>query len=173
MSTKALNNLPLKKLIGDPLSAAAQAHLELTDANLEALKTYVVAGNIEFDFKYMDDADTNKTVTLNLPVMALVNLPLFSIDSLVNEFTFEVSTIQDQTEATDGNLRGSVSAGGFFSKFVDFNVEGGYTKKSSIQSTNSEKGKLHIRVEASRTGPTEALKMIMEAATKAITVKEI
>lgn len=176
MAMKTLDTLPLKKLIGEPLHAAAQAHLELSKANLEAIKGYVAQPNTDLQFNYKDkDSSGNevdKHINMSVPVMALADLPSFSIDTLVNEFTFEVSCIQDESSEKEGSLKGSASSGGFFSKFVDFNLEGGYTKKQRNQVTNTEKGKLNITVTANRTGPTQAMTMIMEAATKAIKVTE-
>jgi len=51
-TTKALNELPLKKLIAEPLSAAAQSHLEISRANVDAIKGILSEGNQDFSFKF-------------------------------------------------------------------------------------------------------------------------
>ena len=171
MPTKALNDLPLDKLISEPLNAAANAHVALSKANLAILKELSVENNT-FEFTTKDPQNNEKKITVSVPTLAVVDLPCFSIDRLTNEFTFEVSTIQDSMEEKEGSLKGSASAGGFISKFVDFNLEAGYNKTNRTTSSNSERGKLNISVTATRTGYSKGMQTILDAAVKAITTVE-
>ncbi|WP_020613364.1 DUF2589 domain-containing protein [Sediminispirochaeta bajacaliforniensis] len=170
-TTKALRSLPLSKLIGDPLIAAAKAHAELSKMNLETIKKYAETEPQKLDFDFTDENGATKKVTVSVPLLALVQPPLLNINKVVNEFTFDVSTLQDETQQTDGSLKGNASVGGVLSSFVDLSLSGSLSQNTTRKNSYSERGKLNIRIEASGAEPTEALKMIVESSLTAITVK--
>lgn len=177
MTIQALNNLPLDKLIGEPLFAVAKAHMELSKNNIEILQNLSNEPNKTFTFT-REEPDSNgtpvtKTIAVTLPMLALIDIPNFTLDQFKNEFTFNVSSIQEDLETKKGTLSGSASAGGLISKFVDFKLEAGYDKTSSSKSTDSENGQLHITVTAKKTGQSVGMKNLMDAATKSITTKEV
>ena len=170
-TTKALSSLPLIKLIGDPLIAAAKAHAELSQVNLDTIKKYLNAEPQKLSFDFSDDQGTAKKVTVSVPLLALVQPPLLNIDKVVNEFTFDVSTLQDETRKTDGSLQGNASTAGVLRSFVDISLKGSLEQNKTRRNSYSEKGKLNIRVEASAAEPTEALKMIVESSLKSISIQ--
>ncbi|MDO6557617.1 DUF2589 domain-containing protein [Paraglaciecola chathamensis] len=179
MTTKALNELPLSKLIQEPLSAAAKAHLEISNANLEALINIASQPNQQFKFTSQfppgGDGGGNPapaaTVVIDAPLVSLVDIPSFAITKIENNFSFEVSTIQEDLESKKGSLKGSASAGGLISKFVDFNLEAGYEKSASSRNTYNEKGKLNIHVTAVKVDAPKGLQTIIDAAIESITAQ--
>lgn len=166
--TAALNDLSLEKLIGEPLQAAAKAHETMVNTNLKILENLAKKGNQTFTFERAGGTD----ISVSVPTMALVDLPFFSIDSLTNEFTFEVSSIQATSEEKVGSLSGSASAGGFVSKFVDLKLEAGYNKTNRSSTSDNARGKLNIRVTASKAGYSKGMQTLMDAAVKSITASD-
>ncbi|WP_428239556.1 DUF2589 domain-containing protein [Gynuella sp.] len=171
MATQALNDLPLVKLISEPLHAAAQAHVELSQANLKLLGDFIKQGNQTFNFAKEDQDGTKQNIAVTVPTIALVDIPFFSIDQLTNEFTFEVSSIQEVSDEKTGTLSGSASSAGFLSKFVDIKLEAGYNTTHKATTSNSERGKLNITVTASKGSPSKGMQTIIDAAIDAISAK--
>lgn len=168
-TTKALNDLPLEKLIGEPLQAAAKAQLAMAQSNLEAMVKLASQPNQVVSLSKKEGNDT-KAISISVPVLAMVEPVNLSIEKLTSSFTFEVSTLQDEESMTSGSLKGSISGKGLLSGLLGVEASGNLEKNSTSKSSYSERGQLNISVLATRTGHTRAMQTILDAAFESISI---
>lgn len=169
-TTKALSDLPLDKLVGDPMIAAAKAQVEMAKSNLRSIKE-MEGQNETFEFQ-SDSGESTQTTTITVPTIAVVEPTNLSIEEINSTFTFEVSTLQDETSTKEGSLKGSVSGSGLLSGLLGIEASGNLESKKSERSSYNERGKLNIQVRATRTGHSKAMQTIIDAALDAVVVQK-
>ena len=169
-TTKALSDLPLDKLVGEPMIAAAKAQLQMAQSNLQSLQA--MNGQTEtFNFEKSANSQTS-TTTVTVPTMAVVEPANLAIEEVINNFTFEVSTLQEENDETEGCLKGSVSGSGLLSGLLGIEASGNLQSHSAERSSYNERGKLNIQVKATRTGHSKAMQTIIDAALDAVVVEK-
>ena len=195
--------LPMGDLIGGPLMAAADAQVRLANTTAQFIQQVGFKpteaspkdekGNVTaydpatfavrtVDFKFnrpAGPADANgvvptETVSLEVPMLAIVKIPSLAIDTVDIIFDMEVKNSESSTESEDkkGAFSADASVGwGPFSLKV--HVEGSVaTHKENTRSTD-QSAKYHVEVHAADKGMPEGLARVLDMMNQAIAPKTI
>jgi len=165
--------LPLDGIIQQPLIAAIEAHKKASLTTLEFIKELTTGddGNVqEFTFQESieaaDGTVTTRTRTISAPLLALVNIPNLSVDTVSIEFDYEISQVAKKENKTSFGVE--LKSGPFLSKFVTLTgkVSGSYNREL----TSNRGGSLQVRVHASEKPLPEGLQRILKAITDGMSV---
>lgn len=104
---------------------------------------------------------TGKTLTrtVDMPFMAAIPLPNFSIDKLVQDFEMQIDTSEAQSSSTEA--KGEFSAKVGFA-FWSASISGSVSHKSEQTRKTDTRSKLTIHMEASRQGAPEGLQRVLD-----------
>lgn len=157
------SNLPIGDLICTPFIELAKGQAQLCEVYVQTLfkLAYIdpekAAGNednstrvLQFSYTRPVVDETNGTVTptrftIDAPLLSLVPLPAFTMDSADVNFNMEVNIANSKTKDTSASLDTNVSFG--FWK-VKGNISGKVSSKSSVTSTSSNKATYSISAHA-------------------------
>ncbi len=162
-----LSDLPLSRLISEPLIGAAKAQQMLSQNSIDYINQLSQdKEKVEINVDVDQGNGQVTTQTVSMSKLLASDLSTLGITKVTNEFTFEISTIQTQSSSSQGELKGSASAGAFISKFVDISVNGSLNQQKSSKTTNSQRGTLNVQVEAERIPAPVGVQLIIDAALK-------
>ncbi|MBS0254539.1 MAG: DUF2589 domain-containing protein [Proteobacteria bacterium] len=195
--------LPMGDLIGGPLMAAADAQVRLANTTAQFIQQVGFMpgkntqpnpdGSVSYDPKTFDvrtvdfkferpagpaDPKTGivptETVSLEVPMLAIVKIPSLAIDTVDIIFDMEVKNSESSKESEDtkGGFSADASVGwGPFSLKV--HVEGSVaTHKENTRSTD-QSAKYHVEVHAADKGMPEGLARVLDMMNQAIAPKTI
>ena len=186
---RQLNNLPIRKLISEPLQAACEAQVELANASMAFIRDVGFARK-EDDFSVDDDAayeaiyvefsyntsEGSQTIAANgdavfgepttvtkkfkVPLLALVHVPSLFIDEV--KIDFKCTVTQSSNTKIDVGYSSGVSV-----KY--WGVKAKTSFKASISNTNSRNysADYSVSVLATDHGYTEGMTVMLDALTKA------
>lgn len=97
--------------------------------------------------------------SIDMPFIAAIPLPNFSIDKLVEDFEMSIDTSEAQSSSTEA--KGEFSAKFGFA-FWSASVSGSVSHKSEQTRKTDTRSKLTIHMEASRMGPPEGLQRVLD-----------
>ncbi len=195
--------LPMGDLIGGPLMAAADAQVRLANSTAQFIqqvgfkpgtKTKPDAdGNIVYDpatfdvrtvdFKFDRPAGPadpktgivpTETVSLEVPMLAIVKVPALGIESVDIIFDMEVKNSESSKDAssTSGSFSADASVGwGPFSLKV--HVEGSVSSTKENTRSTDQSAKYHVEVHAADRGMPEGLARVLDMMNSAIAPKTV
>lgn len=179
------NGLDMAALIGGPLSAACNAQTMLARSTLDFIETVGLCEPEEgsairrvrtANFSFSRASESNdpeksesETVNMEVPLLAIVNVPALSIDKVDITFDMEVksSTSSESTSDKSGSL--DASAGLKIGPFkMDVKIKGSIAchEKNTRSSDNS--AKYHVEVHASQQKTPEGLMRMLDIITSAV-----
>ncbi len=171
-SASYFTNLPIGQLICTPFIELARGQAQLCEVYIQTLYklAYVDPDKAadgsdnstrEIKFSYQRsivDKDTGsitvKDFVINAPLVSLVPIPAFTLDTADVNFNMEVNIANSQTDTTTSSLDTNVSFG--FWK-IKGNIEGKISNESTVTSTSSNKATYTIAAHAVQQGPTEGM----------------
>lgn len=183
--------LPMGDLIGAPLTAACDAQVRLANATADFIK-YVGfqppaendpngvgatrLAHFGFTRPIPDPAGGNQmkdeTVTLDVPLLAIVKIPALSITKVDITFDMEVKSSFSAKESDDksGSLSADASVGwGPFKASV--HVEGSVSSHKENTRSSDNSAKYHVQVLAEDNGMPEGLARVLDILQSAIVPK--
>jgi hypothetical protein len=192
--------LPMADLIGGPLMAACDAQVKLANATAQFIQVVGFAptpgakpdgnGNITdlavrtVDFKFdrpqagmPRDEHGNmpmETVSLTVPLLAMVKVPSLGIDTVDISFDMEVKNSESQKESTDSQASFSADASvnyGIFSLKV--HLEGSVASHKENTRSTDQSAKYHVELHAADKGMPEGLARVLDIMNTAIAPKAI
>lgn len=179
--------LPMETLIGGPLTAACDSQVKLARATADFIKVigFLPSGDANdpnavgetrtATFKFKRPVELlsaeakgppkigTEEVELEVPLLAIVNVPNLSITTVDITFDMEVNSTFTTTEGTAGDVSTKVEAGGLWGCFgAKVTVQGKVSahKESTRSSDNS--AKYHVSVHAEDRGMPEGLARVMD-----------
>ncbi len=195
--------LPMQDLIGGPLMAAADAQVRLANSTAQFIqqvgfrptdKTKPDAdGNIEFDpatfdvrtvdFKFDQAAGPpdpktgivpTETVSLEVPLLAIVKVPALGIDTVDIIFDMEVKNSESSKSSTDKSGKFSADASVGWGPFsLKVHVEGSVASHQENPRSTDQSAKYHVEVHAADKGMPEGLARVLDMMNQAIAPKQI
>lgn len=174
--------LPMGDLIGGPLTAACDAQVKLANATANFIK-YIgfmppsdndkdgVGATRLAKFAYTrpvaDPADASKTieesVSLDVPLLAIVKIPSLSITKVDITFDMEVKSSFSSKESEDKSAKFSADAkygwGGFS---VSVHLEGSVATHKENTRASDNSAKYHVQVLAEDSGMPEGLARVLD-----------
>lgn len=192
--------LPMQDLIGGPLKAASDSQIQLAQATANFIKVIGFkepaqgAGPddvgdpriAKFTFKrpVQQPADSSatggpapiamETVEMDVPMLAIVNIPALSIKNVDITFDMEVSSSESNTESKDSemSLDASASVGwGVFKATVKVHGKVATHKENTRKSDNS--AKYHVEVHARDDGMPEGLSRVLDIMQSAVAPSKV
>lgn len=162
------SGLDMKNLIGAPLSAAADASIQLAQSTANFINTVGFdkdgkARTASFKFNKVDpDADgnlVNKEMSTEVPMLAIVPIPNLQVDEVNILFDMEVKQSEQSESAND--YGGSFSGGGSILGFK-VSVSGSISSHSSNTRSSDNSAKYHVDVSATNHGTPEGLSRVLD-----------
>lgn len=163
--TKVFEGVPMRELIGAPLSAAAEAQEKLASTTWEYFQRigYKTDENgkptqetrlLPFDLKRpveQNGAMTTLNQTVQAPFIGLVSVPSLQIDCVDADFQMEATSSDTEVANTEAEVSNSISVSG--------KVSSSHENTRGINQTV----KYQVYVSASQQPPTEGLSKLMDA----------
>lgn len=178
------SGLDMAALIGGPLQAACDAQTMLARSTLNFIEEVgleapdangvrkVRTANFSFDraADQMGDGKTaSEKVEMNVPLLAIVNVPALSIDVVDVTFDMEVKSSTSSESSSDKNGELEANAGlkiGPFSMNVKIKGSIACHEKNTRSSDNS--AKYHVQVHASQQKTPEGLMRMLDIISSAV-----
>ncbi|TFH89489.1 DUF2589 domain-containing protein [Vibrio ouci] len=191
MALENINNhfsgLPMESLIGSPLKAACDAQVMLARSTVDFIKDVGFDGEKTrtADFSYTRHVVTGKDglgndiieqedVGLEVPVLAIVNIPNLMVDEVDITFDMEVKSSEASIEKSDS--KGSFSAKtkvGWGPLSVTANVSGSVSAHKENTRSSDNSAKYHVNVHASQAGTPEGLSRVLDIIQDSVAPKSV
>lgn len=165
--TKSLSNIPIYKLISEPLKAACEAQRDLATTLANFIVDVGMEDDGNGDLKYVEfsytmpningsgEADGNSTYTYKVPLLAIINVPALKIDTV--DINFEMTVTQSSETTTEVSVSAQYKA--WYSP-VSVSFKGSLSNTSKRAAT----AVYNVQVRA-RDDPPEGLSTMLEALT--------
>lgn len=184
--------LPMADLIGGPLMAASDAQVKLANATANFIKVVGflppaatntdpnAVGDVRtalFQFtrpKLATETDPNpagamETVTLNVPLLAIVKVPSLSVTTVDVIFDMEVKNSETSKESFDATASMSAQAKiGWGPISVTVNLSGSVSSHKENTRSTDQSAKYHVEVHATDNGMPEGLARVLDIMHSAI-----
>lgn len=162
------SGLDMKSLIGAPLTAAADASVQLAQSTADFInnvgfdkdgKVRTVDFGYEKKINNEDGTVDVQEMKVQVPMLAIVPIPNLQVDEVNVTFDMEVKESEQSEKATDASA--SLSGSG---KIFGFNVSvsGSVSSHSSNTRSSDNSAKYHVDVSAANHGAPEGLARILD-----------
>lgn len=164
-------SLPMDQLICSPIVATAKAQSELVGVTLDFLErvcslsgdgdtSVLQNGVLSFPLERFDQ-DSGKMVTqkVSAPILSLVQIPNFAMESIDVSFDMEVKTSSQDTSSVDATVSAEVS-GGFWGQ--NYKVSGSVSSKSESTRTSDSSAKYTINAKAKQMEQSEGMSKLCQ-----------
>jgi hypothetical protein len=160
--------LDMKNLIGGPLSASAEASLQLAQSTAGFINTVGFDENkklrtVDFGYKKKihneDGSDSIQELNIETPLIAIVPIPNLQIDTVNIYFDMEVKESSSDESASDMNA--SLTAGGSIFGFK-VSITGSISSHEKNTRSSDNSAKYHVDVTATNHGTPEGLARILD-----------
>ncbi|MCH5197069.1 MAG: DUF2589 domain-containing protein [Oscillospiraceae bacterium] len=162
------SGLDMKNLIGGPLSAAADASLQLAQSTADFINNVGFdkdgkVRNVDFGYEKKisnDDGTTDlQEMKVQVPLLSVIPIPNLQIDEVNVTFDMEVKESEQSESSTDASasLSGSGSIFGF-----KVSISGSVSTHSSNTRSSDNSAKYHVDVAATNHGTPEGLARILD-----------
>ncbi|EKP0305444.1 DUF2589 domain-containing protein [Aeromonas veronii] len=181
------SGLPMESLIGTPLKAACDAQVMLAQSTVNFIRDVGFEGNKTrtADFSYTRHVVTGKdglgndiikeeNVGLEVPVLAIVNIPSLMVDEVDITFDMEVKSAESskETQDTKGDFSAKAKLGwGPFS--VTATVSGSVASHKENTRSSDNSAKYHVHVHASQAGTPEGLSRVLDIIQDSVAPKSV
>lgn len=160
--------LEMDKLIGAPLSAAADASITLANSTADFINRvgFDAAGNVRTVAFMYEKRSVNEDGTSNLdemkvdvPMLAIVPIPNLQVDEVNILFDMEVKQSERQESSMDlgATVSGTLNLG-----IVKVSVSGNVSAHSSNTRSSDNSAKYHVDVRATNHGTPEGLARVLD-----------
>lgn len=177
--SEQFSGLPMASLIGAPLKAACDSQLMLAKATADFITSVglkedkATLRTAQFAFKQRvpgnDGALTDRDMVIEVPMLAIVNIPSLSVKTVDITFDMEVKSSFEEKSSEDKSGKFEARVGwGIFSASVSGSISS--HKEQTRKSDNS--AKYHVQVLARDDGMPEGLARVLDIMQSAITPKE-
>lgn len=193
--------LPMGDLIGGPLMAACDAQVRLANATAQFIQVVgfvpkdgatagadgtIPAGQLDVrtvDFKFdrpvqggtpVNGVMPTETVSLTVPLLAVIKIPALAIDTVDITFDMEVKNSESEKSSEDKTGKFSADASvnyGIFSLKV--HVEGSVATHKENTRSSDQSAKYHVEVHAADKGMPEGLARVLDIMNSAIAPKSV
>lgn len=179
------NGLDMAALIGGPLSAACNAQTMLARSTLDFIETVGLCEpegdsatrrvrTANFSFSRASESNdpeksASETVNMEVPLLAIVNVPALSIDKVDITFDMEVKSSTSSESSSDKTGTLDANAGLKIGPFkMDVKIKGSIAchEKNTRASDNS--AKYHVEVHASQQKTPEGLMRMLDIISSAV-----
>jgi len=162
-ANRVLGSIPYGTLIGSPLTAAVEAQALAAQTSIDFIRSvgfestddstsFGPVRQVEFTYTHRDvESGTDRTVTLNVPLLTIVPLPFLRIDDMTIDFTSKITeemirqTQRNSSTQLDASL--SVSYKSFLSPVkVGFKASVSHKHSSSASTSNRYKTEHTINI---------------------------
>ena len=162
--------LPMDQLIGGPLEAACKANLQLAQGTAQFIRDVgfntdgKTIRTAEFAYK---NGDTQ--VDINVPLLAIVNIPSLKIQSVDIVFDMEVKTSDTSKSSSSKEAKLAIEAKGGWGPFsVKASLSGSVASHKENTRSTDKSAKYHVEVKAIDTGMPEGLARVLDIMNKTI-----
>lgn len=160
--------LQMDKLIGAPLTAAADASVQLANSTAEFINRVGFDNdgkvrNVAFGYQRRsvnEDGTTNlDEMKVDVPMLAIVPIPNLQVDEVNVLFDMEVKQSEKKEEAFDlgASIKGEVNLG-----IVKVSVTGSVSAHNSNTRSSDNSAKYHVDVRATNHGTPEGLARVLD-----------
>ena len=177
------SGLDMAALIGGPLTAACNAQTMLARSTLNFIEEVglepadasgvrkVRTANFSFD-RTADGTDGkmgSENVEMNVPLLAIVNVPALSIDTVDVTFHMEVKSSTSSQSSSDKNAELDATAGLKIGPFsLDVKIKGSISCHESNTRSSDNSAKYHVQVHASQQKTPEGLMRMLDILSSAV-----
>ena len=177
----------MESLIGTPLKAACDAQVMLAQSTVNFIRDVGFEGDKTrtADFSYTRHVVTGKDglgndiidkedIGLEVPVLAIVNIPSMMVDEVDITFDMEVKSAESskETQDTKGEYSAKAKLGwGPFS--VTANVSGSVASHKENTRSSDNSAKYHVQVHASQAGTPEGLSRVLDIIQDSVAPKSV
>ena len=177
------SGLDMAALIGGPLTAACNAQTMLARSTLNFIEEVglepadakgvrkVRTANFSFD-RTADGTDGkmgSENVEMNVPLLAIVNVPALSIDTVDVTFDMEVKSSTSSQSSSDKNAELDATAGLKIGPFsLDVKIKGSISCHESNTRSSDNSAKYHVQVHASQQKTPEGLMRMLDILSSAV-----
>lgn len=177
------SGLDMAALIGGPLSAACSAQTMLAKSTLDFIEEVGLESESDkirrvrttnFSFYRAADGDNDdkiksERVDMNIPLLAIVNIPALSIDKVNITFDMEVKSSMSSEAVKDSQLQGEGSAGLKIGPFnMNVSIKGSVSCHESNTRSSDNSAKYHVEVSASQQKTPEGLLRMIDLLSAAV-----
>ena len=163
-----MTSLPMDQLICSPIIAAAKAQSELVGVTLTFIKDILSMqqnenspqGVFQFPLERID-SNTGKVVKqqVNAPILSLVQVPNFAMDTIDVSFDMEVKTSTQSANSTDATVSAKAS-GGFWGQ--NYEVSGSVSTNSENTRSSDSSAKYTINAKAKQMDQSEGMAKMVQ-----------
>lgn len=162
------SGLDMKNLIGAPLSAAADASVELANSTADFINKVgfdqegkIRTAQFKFNQKTLNEDGTadNNQMNVDVPLLAIVPIPNLQIDEVNVLFDMEVK--QSETSESNRDYSGSFSTTANFG-IIKATVSGSVSAHESNTRSSDNSAKYHVDVSATNHGTPEGLARVLD-----------
>lgn len=178
------SGLDMAALIGGPLRAACEAQTMLARSTLNFIEEVgleaadsngvrkVRTANFSFD-RVADETGDGKPATekveMNVPLLAIVNVPALTIDTVDVTFDMEVKSSTSSQSSSDKNAELDATAGLKIGPFsLDVKIKGSIACHESNTRSSDNSAKYHVQVHASQQKTPEGLMRMLDIISSAV-----
>lgn len=177
------SGLDMAALIGGPLKAACDAQVILARSTLNFIQDVglepadengmrkVRTANFSFD-RASDGVNGqigSEKVEMNVPLLAIVNVPALSIDTVDVTFDMEVKSSTSSQSSSDKNAELDATAGLKIGPFsLDVKIKGSISCHESNTRSSDNSAKYHVQVHASQQRTPEGLMRMLDIISNAV-----
>ncbi|MGU3162537.1 DUF2589 domain-containing protein [Vibrio cholerae] len=178
--------LPMESLIGTPLKAACDSQIMLARSTVDFIRDVGFEGDKTrtADFSFLQNVVTGKDaagndiiehnkVSMEVPVLAIVNIPSLMIDEVDLTFDMEKSSERSvETEDKSGKFSAKTKIGwGPIS--VSASISGSVASHKENTRSSDNSAKYHVQVHAAQAGTPEGLSRVLDIIGEAVAPKAI
>jgi len=162
------SGLDMKSLIGAPLTAAADASVQLAQSTADFINQVGFDGdgkirNVDFGYQKRtgnDDGTVDvQELKIQMPILAITPIPNLQVDEVNITFDMEVKESEQSESATDASA--SISGSGSIFGFK-VSVSGSVSSHSSNTRSTDNSAKYHVDVSATNHGTPEGLARVLD-----------
>lgn len=166
--SQQFSGLPMKDLIGSPLSAAADASINLANSTADFINRVGFdkngkVRNVAFQYEKFsknDDGTMNlDAMKVDVPMLAIVPIPNLQVDEVNILFDMEVKESEKSEKNLDvgGTLTGKVGFG-----WASVSVSGSVSVHQANTRSSDNSAKYHVDVRAANHGTPEGLSRVLD-----------
>lgn len=155
-ANRVLGSIPYGTLIGAPMTAAVEAQALAAQSSINFIQSvgfesqsedgkFGAVRQVEFTYKHRDvESGTDRTVTLNVPLLTIVPIPYLRIDDMTIDFTSKITEELIRTTKRDTSVEADASLSIDYKKFwspLKVGFKGSISTKHSSSSATSNRYK--------------------------------
>lgn len=152
-STNELINLDFSSLIGGPIQAAVTAQNSASLAQVEFIKSVGIddQSNIQtvtfiYDNQVQGEASDNNKVTINVPLLSMLNIPSLRIEEMTIDFNAKINSVETSEISSALNVEGDAALN--IGKIINLKASAAYkkTNTSGLQVDKNYSMAIHVKV---------------------------